>query len=179
MGNLKSRQSLPKKWQASLETSVDDQIADSRQVVSVQVHADGRKSAFQPVYETASACLEPDFIVQVTGSTALNRNQARWFFTQKSCFVPSGFRKRPLTSSRGWARLAESWLWAQQDSLQQKRACVGGWEDVVPSGLFPPCPSLHRKSQLLYATHVAQAVRGNSRCSDSRSETRAASHVQF
>lgn len=43
------------------------------------MHADGRNPALGPVWETTSACSEPDFIIQATESIALNRNQTHSF----------------------------------------------------------------------------------------------------
>lgn len=57
--------------------SVDDRIADWLQVAGIQVHMDGRMSAFDPVWEIAFACLEPGSIVQATGSIALTRDETR------------------------------------------------------------------------------------------------------
>lgn len=117
-------------------------------------------------------CLGADFIIQATESIASNRNQTCCFL-HSNLALPVGeqweLRKRPCTSSHLKARLAESWLLVQQASSQQNSLCWRMRESYSLS-VFPPCSLMYYMSWPPYATQVMQALWGNSRCSDSRSE---------
>lgn len=154
MGNLKSRWSLLKKWQA--KPGNVNRISDCR------LSASGRNSgahAWQKVHiafrKMSLAGLYSDFIIQKTESSALNRNQTCWIIIQKFCLIHGCSFASKWLCAKWESKNAESWLWVQLTNLQWTRTSVRGCSYPV----VPPCPSklfANCKSWSPYNTQVMQ-----------------------
>lgn len=178
MGNLKSRWSLLKKWQAKLGNV--NRISDCR------LSASGRNSGahtwqkvHMPFGKISLASLYSDFIIWKTESIALNRNQTWWIITQKFCLIHwcSFTKKRPCANYCVRARM-------HNDSFQSSRPKLEPLSEEEIKLLPSSCSSLPlkalRKLPVLTTLHYSSnAVWGNSKHTDWRPEMRVASCLQF
>jgi len=162
--------------------SVDDRIAGLLRVAGIQVHVDGRESAFGPVWEAVSACLEPDFVIQATGSTALDGNQTHPFLPRNlaSSLVYIQNLGRGLASAPAGEQGCQKAGFASSGPVCNKTGpALEGERMPFPPGCSLLAPRYSASLNHFTLPKATPAARGSGRRSDSRSEMRAASCVQF